>query len=456
MQWCGCILWCWCGMTLAPAGTGTASLTWDRMNGRVSANLERVRLLDLLEDIAGQSGWQVFVEPDETFRASAKFENLPPGEALRRMLGALNYAMVPQPDGGQRLYVFRTTLQHAVQSVQHGKSAKRPEARKVPKELILRLQAGADVEALAKLLGGKVVGAIPELAAYRLQFADEASTEAARQKLAGNPEVTSVEDNYFVDLPQVPQPLAGGGVPALRLSLAPPPADGKNVVVGLVDTALQPLGPLEPFVKERLSVAGESQPDSGLPTHATAMANALYQAIGESGRRSTSVPIISVDVFGPTGSANTFNVAWGLITAGNKGANLINASLGGYGDSPVLRDAVQQLARHGIPIFAAMGNDASLVPFYPAAYPEVVAVTALQPRGGGVAPYANKGTTADLAAPGLVLFGYNGGYFGSQGTSVSSAMAAGMAAGMAEVTRDPWSKIISSLETTWAAPRVGN
>ena len=35
------------------------------------------------------------------------------GEALRRLLGSLNFAMVPQTNGPQRLYVFRTAMKNA-------------------------------------------------------------------------------------------------------------------------------------------------------------------------------------------------------------------------------------------------------------------------------------------------------------------------------------------------------
>ncbi|MCO5053225.1 MAG: S8 family serine peptidase [Verrucomicrobiae bacterium] len=250
------------------------------------------------------------------------------------------------------------------------------------------------------------------------------------------------------------QSLTGLAALSPRLSLDPARADGNNVVVAFVDTTLQPLGPLEQFVKERISVAGEAALNDGVPTHATAMVSDFYQVIESSGNGSTSVRVISVDVFGATGSANTFNVALGLITAGNQSPYLINASLGGYGDSPVLRDAVQQLSQHNIPVFAAIGNDASTTPFYPAAYPEVISVTALQ-RSGELANYANRGTVADLAAPGMVVFGYNGLVFGSQGTSVSSASAAGVAAGIAAATGDPWSKIISTLQKTLAVPGAG-
>jgi hypothetical protein len=439
------------GLQCARAET-TNRLTWDRDKGKVSADLRDWGLLNLLEEMASQSGWHIFVEPDSDFRASAKFQELSPGEALRRLLGNLNYTMMPQTNGPQRLYVFRTVMKNATQQVRSANSRTAPKPRRVPNELIIRVKPGTDVEALAKSLGAKVVGSIPELNAYRLQFENEEAMEAAKKKLEENPDVLGVEYNYFVDIPFSPQSLGGMSAPQTKLTLDPPKQDGCAVTVGFVDTALQSLGNLESFVKERLSVAGESTVNNNTPTHATAMVNAFYQALQASGRSSTSVGLISVDVFGSTGSANTFNVALGLITAGNRGATVINASLGGYGDSTILRDAVQQLALHNIPVFAAVGNDGSNVPFYPAAYPEVISVTALE-RGGKIASYANTGTQADAAAAGAVIFSYNGLVYGSQGTSVSSAAAAGVAAGLADSTCAPWSKVIPIVQNTLAVPK---
>lgn len=438
------------GLSGSRAATPENLLTWNQARDVVDADVRGLALGDLLERVAAQTGWQIYVEPDTSFTASVKFKQLPSGEALRRLLGDLNFALIPQTNASPRLYVFRTSMQKATQRIRTttGKSAQT--GKRVPNELIVRLRPGASIDELARKLGAKVVGRIPELDAYRLQFADEAATEAARGQLAYEPDVTSVQDNYYVDVPTVPQSVAGMTAPENKLTLDPPKQDGCKQVVVFVDTALQSLGTLEAFVKERISVAGESVVDNSQPTHATAMANAFYQAMQASGRSSTSVSIISVNVFGNNVSANTFNVAAGMIAGANRGGTVINASLGGYGDSPILRDAVQQLALNNIPVFAAVGNDGSTTPFFPAAYPQVISVTAVE--RGQVAAYANVGVTPDAGAPGSVVFSYNGQTYGSRGTSVSSAAATGVAAGLADATCAPWSQVIPSIEKTLAVP----
>src|SRR5262249_15239580 len=114
------------------------------------------------------------------------------------------------------------------------------EAKPIPNELIVRLKPGAKIEDLARLVGAKVVGRIDSLNAYRLQFDDSASTDAARDQLAAQQDVSSVENNYAIDRPEVSQSVSAN-VPPLQLTLNPPPPNGR-VVIGLIDTAVQPLG----------------------------------------------------------------------------------------------------------------------------------------------------------------------------------------------------------------------
>ena len=427
---------------------GTNSLYWDRENERVSADVRDWELVPMLEEVAAQSGWNIFLEPDYSHKASVKFKGLAPGDALRRLLGDMNFAMMPQTNGQQRLYVFRTAMGNATQQMKNSRPT--PKAKRVPNELLIRVKPGTDVEALAKLLGAKIVGVIPELNAYRLAFENEEATEAARKKLEANSDVTSVQDNYYVDPPLTPQSVGGIAPPQNNLTLDPPKKDGCKVVVGFVDSPLPKLSPeLEQLIKDRVSIAGTATASDG-PTHQVAMINAFSQAMQASGTGNTSVQIVSVDVFGADPSANTFNVAKGMVTAANKGATVINASLGGYGYSPILCDVIQQLSARGIPVFAAVGNDASKVPFYPAGCPGVVSVTAIE--RGKIAPYANQGTQPDVGAPGQVLFNYNGFVYGSRGTSVASAAATGVAARLADANCAPWSSVIPAVEKGLPVP----
>src|SRR5260221_12730638 len=216
------------------------SLIWNTNTSQVSADIKSEKLPALLEKVASATGWQVFLEPDPERSVSATFDRVGPGEALHLMPGDINFAVVPRPNSSPRLFVFRTFQERATQEVQPLKPGTKGSASKViPNELVVRLKPGVKIEELAKLLGAKVVGRIDSLNAYRLQFDDAAATTTARDQLAGNPDVASVDSNYTVERPEAAQ-LLPSGAPPIQLQLKPPPDNGR-IIVGLVDTAVQTL-----------------------------------------------------------------------------------------------------------------------------------------------------------------------------------------------------------------------
>lgn len=80
-------------------------------------------------------------------------------------------------------------------------------------------------------------------------------------------------------------------------------------------------------------------------------------------------------------------------------ADVINLSLGGSRSSAA-EQAVYAAARNaGVIIVAAAGNEATSSPSYPAAYPEVISVSATR-YNGTLASYSNYGNTISVAAPG--------------------------------------------------------
>ena len=435
-------------LAFAAPARGAETLTWNTNRDRVSADLKSTELLQVLERIATATHWQVFVEPDTFHTVSAKFQDLPPGEALHLLLGDVNFALLPATNTRPRLYVFRTSRQNATRLVSPLKAAELAAGKPIPNELIVRLKPGARIDALAKLLGAKVAGRIDTLNAYRLQFDDPTATADARDQLATNSDVASVDNNYAVQPPEGPQALPGGATP-LQLQLKPPPDSGR-IIVGLVDTAVQPLGNnLDQFLMKQVSVAGGDPDTSGdSPTHGTAMAETILRSLQGITKGNTSIQILPVNVYpnvGPGGdpATTTFDVANGIIQAVNGGAKIINLSLGSPTDSPFLRDVIQNVSSLNIALFAAAGNQPVTTPYYPAAYPGVEAVTAIDQ--GQLAPYANRGSFVSLGAPGTSIIPFGNLAFGVQGTSVSSAFTSGMAAGYLETSGASLSQMESFL-----------
>jgi hypothetical protein len=443
-----CVGLCLAFGPVAARAADTNLLVWHRTTDRVDADVRDMALWPLLEKIALDAGWRIYFEPGVTHAVSAKFKNLPSIEALRMLFGDLNFALVPQTNAVPRLYVFRTERQNATQLVRAPKAA----ARHVANELLVKLKPGADIDALAKLLGAKVIGRDDKLGIYRLQFANADATDAALARLQNNSDVLAVDYNYIFDPPATPQLLANAPVGPVSLTLDPATtADPCNPVVGLIDTQVQSLGSqLDPFMLKPISVAGDAGTNASTITHGTAMAETILRAVSQSAGGNSPVRILSVNVYGTGETTTSWNVALGIQAAVNNGATVLNLSLGGPSDSAVLDSVIQQAIAAGIPVYASAGNQPVSTPTYPAADPGVIAVTATQ--GGQLAPYANFGSFVSLAMPGASVVYLGGQPYIVQGTSPATAYATGVAAGTKGADCLPWTQIQSSMQQKFAVP----
>jgi len=436
-----------CGLGARAAETNSNSLVWHKAAGRVDADLHGEPLWPLLEDIARQTGWHIFVEPGSSRNASTKFQDLQATDALRMLLGNLNFAFVPQTNGPDFLYVFTTRRENATRQV----VATNAPPRRVANELLVKLKPGTNIDALAKLLGAKITGRNDKAGIYRLLFENADSTGAALGSLKTNSDVAAVDYNYIYDAPPTPQLLANAPVGPVSLTLNPPGDSGK-LVVGLIDTPVQPLdGSLNDFLLKQVSVTGDTYDTGSDPTHGTAMAEAILRAISQSsGGGGTSAQILPVNVYSSGETTTSWDVAMGIQAAVDGGANVLNLSLGGAGDSSVLDSVIAQAVAAGIPIFAAAGNQPLGTPTYPAADPGVLAVTATQ--GGQLAPYANYGSFVSLAFPGGVVIYLGGTAYVVQGTSVSTATATGVAVGNKSALGWNWSQIEAAMQQKFSVP----
>ncbi len=409
------------------------TIEWRASDNLVDAQIEGWPLQKVLEQIAARTSWHVYAEPGAQYVISAKFKNLKPGDALRRLLGGLNFALIPSNSGPARLYVFLSSQAGATVRIEAPDQARTEgqAKRSVPNELLVTLKPGAkeSIDDLAKRLGARVVGRLDALGAYRLEFEDSAATDAARAALAENSDVSAIEENLGFARPEVPQVQASGTAPPLVLR---PRAvtDGSQVVIGLIDTPVQQQGTiLKDFLLPGVSVAGDSAIAADTLSHGSAMATTILYGLARSSGASIDTPvrILPVDVYGASGSTTTFQLAEGILEAINRGASIINLSLGGETQSPLLESVIQAGHAQGAVFLAATGNQPVTTPTYPAAYSQVIAVTALG-QHGEIASYANRGDFVDAAAPGISVVPFQGQSYVVVGTSTATANASAYAA----------------------------
>lgn len=431
----------------------TNTLVWNTAADQVSADVRGEALWPLLESIAHQTGWHIFVEPGIDRRSDTKFKDLPRGEALKKLLGDLNFAFVPQTNGPDFLYVFATVMRNATKPIVTTHTTKIGPQKYVPNELLVKLKPGANIDAIAKLVGAKVIGRDDKLGVYLLQFSDAAAADAALAKLKSNSDVEEVDHNYIFDPPPAPQSIDNPSVGPPKLTFdAPTDGDPCSPIIGLVDTQVQTLGNgLDQFLMKPISVVGDVAPVAGTITHGSAMAGTIVGALAQSSGGHTSARVLPVNVYKSGETTTTFDLLQGLITAVNNGASVINISAGGTTDSPIFDNALQQYIAQGIIVFASAGNTPVNTPVYPAAVPGVNAVTALG-APGQLASYANYGSFVDLALPGTSYVYLGSQAYVVQGTSPAAAYASGIAAGTKTINCAGWPQIISAMQQKFPVP----
>ncbi|MBX5326204.1 MAG: S8 family serine peptidase [Candidatus Bathyarchaeia archaeon] len=130
------------------------------------------------------------------------------------------------------------------------------------------------------------------------------------------------------------------------------------------------------------------------------------------------------------------DLANAIIHATDQGANIISMSWGGSSASSVLHDALKYAYDHNVLLVAAAGNAGSSTRLYPAAFDEVIAVTATD-QNDKPASFTSYGDWVELGAPGVQIFstisythypGLNYPYDQLSGTSMACPHVSGVAA----------------------------
>jgi hypothetical protein len=225
----------------------------------------------------------------------------------------------------------------------------------------------------------------------------------------------------LVDYDHVFEP-AGGSLMPLAASLASVAGAGNGRIIGMIDGAVASHPSLAGAAIEQNGFAGRPRPTG----HGTAVASLLVGSQGPFRGAATGAKLYVADVYGGSraaGSASAIVPALGWLAS--HGVQVINISLVGPQNTVIAR-AIGAVQRRGIQVVAAVGNDGPAAPpQYPASYPGVVAVTAVDARGHAL-PEAGKAMHLDFAAPGADMAAAlpGRGYARVRGTSFAAPLAA--------------------------------
>ena len=213
-----------------------------------------------------------------------------------------------------------------------------------------------------------------------------------------------VEFNYRVRQPAPPResnplvlgPLKGFGASAREIAGGGLAGRGSGVVIAVLDSGIADHRFFEGVEIDSYNWVSDDRVKASARGHGTAVASILG---GESGI-APEARLLDFRVLDAAGQGSSFDVAEAIVRAADLGADVINLSLGLYQETVHLHEAVRYAHQKGSLMVAAAGNDALTQLPFPAAYAEVLAVTAVD--GNGLhAGFSNRSKGIDVAAPGV-------------------------------------------------------
>jgi len=205
-----------------------------------------------------------------------------------------------------------------------------------------------------------------------------------------------------------------------------------SVLVAVVDTGIDWNHPdladnYVPLGYDWANNDSDPMDDHGHGTHcAGVIAAVINNNIGIAGL--AQVRVMAEKGLGPEGGWAD-DLAKAIVHAVDQGADIISCSWGSYVRSTLLHEAVRYAYDHGVLVVAAAGNRRTDIKHYPAAYDEVIAVTATD-QDDDPASFTNFGNWVEVAAPGVKIYStvWDDSYANMSGTSMSAPHVSGVAA----------------------------
>lgn len=205
-----------------------------------------------------------------------------------------------------------------------------------------------------------------------------------------------------IDQDEIPEPKVQDEVTAETIDDPVPTVGTKQTLVAVVDTGISDVTNDDVFkdrIIEGTSVISDSYVDDN--GHGTAMAKIIAEDTAEK----TDVMILPIKALDENGKGTVLSIALAIKYAKEHGADVINLSLSGVGQSNVLTNAINDCYNNNITVVTAAGNDnADAKDYIPGNVDTAINVAAVDKDTDGKivsATYTNHGDNVDFAALGI-------------------------------------------------------
>ncbi|WP_026689564.1 S8 family peptidase [Alteribacter aurantiacus] len=383
------------------------------------------------------------------------------GENGQFFLGASNMALDFDAQETEAPYVKKRIPELDWDVFVHSEPTIEPDAPYREGEVVVRLNEGNEGKELAKIHGVSLLDEEGRDCVFRDRTKNR-TTEQLVAEFAQDPAVMFAEPNYSVEKqtsfhkkrshpaldykPRLIEPQQEGTTPNDELydpyqwNLEQITVEegwqitsgNEEIPIAIIDSGVDP----EHVDLEDKIIGGYNAfennenyyDEHGHGTHVAGVAAAVTNNVEGIAGVSWTNPILAVKALDANAEGNSFSIADAIRWSVDNGARVINMSLGDSHDSEVMRDAIRYAYEQDVVLIAASGNEAVETPMYPAAYPEVFTVAALDPDGQH-AQFSNFGEHVDVSAPGEhIPSTYVGNeYVAMSGTSMASPHVAGLA-----------------------------
>lgn len=347
-------------------------------------------------------------------------------------------------------------------------------AHAIPNRYIVLLKDGVDIDAASADIAVKHGGQVDHLYKHALKGFSAELSDARVAELKNDPRIAAISEDYevFMDAaatakggkPQPPPPVQALPTGVDRINAETKTVNGTGIEVAVIDTGIDLTHPdLQANIlggKNCVPRSSSYADGNGHGTHVAGTIAAINNTIGVVGV-APKAKLWSVRVLDNNGSGTWSSVICGIdfVTSQASHIRVANMSLGGTGTSDncasptvsALHRAICNSVAAGVTYVVAAGNESDDVKNHvPAAYPEVIAASALTDSngkacGGGAstgygaddafASFSNYATLlADtgriIGAPGVnILSTWKGGGLNTiSGTSMATPHVSGAAA----------------------------